>query len=169
MDAKDQPAVLTVENKETFYALAVSDPRETSPEAPPELPHDPGQGGLSRFDSFLYVGGYLNYAAAGMIKILAASGFCIYHAGDLDPDGILILQNIMDIAGKPVIPVGMNAAVFDRYLPWARPLTKTILDQLKKIREGTKAIPGLAELIRRLEETRRGVEQEIIDYQADRE
>jgi hypothetical protein len=163
MEAKDKPAVLTVENKETFYALA--DPREISP----ELPQDPGQGGLSRFDSFLYVGGYLNQAAAGMIKILADSGFCVYHAGDLDPDGILILQNIMDITKKPAIPVGMDAAVFDHYLPWARPLTRTMLDQLKKIREDTKAIPGLADLIRRIEETRRGVEQEIIDYQADRE
>jgi hypothetical protein len=153
IDAKGAPAVLTIENKETFYALAD--------------PQNHGQGGeLSRYDSFLYVGGYLNQAAAGMIKILAASGFRIYHAGDLDPDGILILQNIMDIAGKPVTPVGMDAAVFDRYLPWARPLAGTMLRQLRKVREDTKAIPGLADLIRRIEETGRGVEQEIIDYRA---
>jgi hypothetical protein len=153
VDGKDKPAVLTIENKETFYALANSQ----------NLGQD---NGLSSYDSFLYVGGYLNQAAAGMIRILAASGFCIYHAGDLDPDGILILQNIMDIAGKPVTPVGMNAAVFDRYLPWARPLAGTMLRQLKKVREDTKAIPGLADLIRRVEETGRGVEQEIIDYRA---
>jgi hypothetical protein len=153
LDGKDKPAVLTIENKETFYALA------------DQKNHGPG-GGLSRYDSFLYVGGYLNQAAAGIIKILAASGFRIYHAGDLDPDGILILQNIMDIAGKPITPVGMDAAVFDRYLPWARPLAGTMIRQLKKIREDTKAIPGLADLIRRIEETGRGVEQEIIDYRA---
>jgi hypothetical protein len=57
-----------------------------------------------------------------------------------------------------------SAAVFDRYLPWSRPLTGTMFRQLKKIREDTKMIPGLADLIRRITETRRGVEQEIVDY-----
>jgi hypothetical protein len=142
IDAKDAPAVLTIENKETFYALAY----------------------FSRYDCFLYTGGYPNRAAAALIKILSASGFRFYHAGDLDPDGILILQTIRDIAEQPVSPVGMNAPVFDRYLPWARPLAGTVLAQLKKIRDDTKAIPGLADLIRRIEETGRGVEQEIVDY-----
>jgi hypothetical protein len=151
IEAKDDPAVLTIENKETFYALTASKSggRDDS---------------LSRYDGFLYTGGYPNQAAAALIKTLSSSGFRLYHAGDLDPDGILILQNIADIAGKPVSPVGMNAAVFDRCLPWARPLTGTMLGQLKKIRSDTKTIPGLAELIRRIEETGRGVEQEIIDY-----
>jgi hypothetical protein len=58
----------------------------------------------------------------------------------------------------------MDAAVFDRYLPWARPLTKAALRQEEKIRADTRAIPGLAELLRRIAETRLGVEQEIIDY-----
>jgi hypothetical protein len=161
IDSKERPSVLTIENKETFYAL--SDTPEGPREGPPELPQS-GAAGVSHMDAFLYVGGYLNQAAAGMIKTLADSGFRVYHAGDLDPDGILILQNIMDITGKPVAPVGMNAAVFDRYLPWARPLAGTMLSQLKKVREDTKAIPGLADLMRRIEETGRGVEQEIIDY-----
>ncbi|MDR1655783.1 MAG: DUF2220 domain-containing protein, partial [Treponema sp.] len=147
INAKDAPAVLTIENLETFYALG--DPDKF------------GQG----IDAFLYVGGYLNQAAAAMIKILSASGFRFYHAGDLDPDGILILQNVRDIAEKPVTPIAMNAVIFDRYLPWARPLTRNMLDQTKKIREDTKTIPGLEDLIRRIMETGRGVEQEIIDYQ----
>jgi hypothetical protein len=146
ISAKDAPAVLTIENLETFYALG--DPDKF------------GQG----IDAFLYVGGYLNQAAAAMIKILSASGFCFYHAGDLDPDGILILQNVRDIAEKPVTPIAMNTVIFDRYLPWARPLTRNMLDQAKKIREDTKTIPGLEDLIRRIAETGRGVEQEIIDY-----
>jgi hypothetical protein len=102
-----------------------------------------------------------------MVAILASSGFSLYHAGDLDPDGILILQNILDAAGKPVTPAAMNSAVFKRYLPWARPLAKTMLDQVKKIREDTKSIPGLSDLIRGIEETGCGVEQEIIDYRED--
>jgi hypothetical protein len=112
----------------------------------------------------LYTGGYPNQAAAAVIRVLAASGFRFYHAGDLDPDGILILQHIRDLAGQPVTPVRMDAAAFDRYLFSARPLTGAMLRQLEKIREDTRAIPGLAGLVRRIEETSRGVEQEIIDY-----
>jgi hypothetical protein len=145
---KDHPLVLTIENKETFYALA--GPR--------------GNMGLSRYDCFLYTGGYPNQAAATLIRTLAASGFSFYHAGDLDPDGILILQNVGDIAQKPVTPLLMDAAIFDHYLPWARPLSATALRQAEKIRADTRVVPGLEELLRRIADTRRGVEQEIIDY-----
>jgi hypothetical protein len=148
---KDHPLVLTIENKETFYALAGAQT------------HGPNTS-LSQYDCFLYTGGYFSQAAAAVIRTLAASGFSFYHAGDLDPDGILILQHIGDIAKKPVTPVLMNAVVFDRYLPWARPLPGTALRQAEKIRSDTRAIPGVAELLRRIADTRRGVEQEIIDY-----
>jgi hypothetical protein len=151
LSAGEMPSVLTVENKETFFALGD--------------PQNYGQEGESPvYDCFLYIGGYPNKATAAVIKLLAISGFCFYHAGDLDPDGILILQNIMDIAERPVYPVQMDASTFDRYLPQARPLNKIMLSQTAKIREDTKAIPGMAELIRRIEETGRGLEQEIIDY-----
>ncbi|MDR2662964.1 MAG: DUF2399 domain-containing protein [Treponema sp.] len=145
------PAVLTIENKETFYALG--------------SPQNSGTGGSrSRYSCFLSTAGYPNRAAAALNRVLSSSGFCFYHAGDLDPDGILILQNVMDIAGRPVLPVRMDAAVFDRYLPWSRPLTKTVLRQMEKIREDTAASPALAGLMRRIEATGRGVEQEIINY-----
>jgi hypothetical protein len=149
--AKTRPAVLTVENKETFYAVA--SPRKYA-----------RSGELSRYECFLYTGGYPNRAAAALIKTLAASGFCIYHAGDLDPDGILILQNVADIANLPVCPVRMDSASFDRYFSWSRPLSKTMLRQMKKIRKDTLALPALEGLARRITETGRGVEQEIIDY-----
>jgi hypothetical protein len=148
---KDHPLVLTIENKETFYALTGAQTHGKNT-------------GLSQYDCFLYTGGYPNQAAATVIRILAASGFSFYHAGDLDPDGILILQNVGDIANKSVTPVLMDAAVFDRYLPWARPLAGTVLRQEEKIRADTRAIPGITELLRRIADTRRGVEQEIIDY-----
>jgi hypothetical protein len=145
----EAPAVLTEENKETFYALG--DPRNY-------------ESGEARYDCYLYTGGYPNKAAAGLIRILAASGFRFFHAGDLDPDGILILQNIMDIAERPVSPFRMDGPTFDRYLPLARPLNKVMLRQILKIRKDTRAVPELSALIRRIEETGRGVEQEIIDY-----
>ena len=144
-------SVLTIENKETFYAIA--------------SPHKQGESkGLSRYDCFLYAGGYSNRAAAAIVKILSASGFSFYHAGDLDPDGILILQQIQEIADKPVTPVHMDAATFDQYRAWARTLSKPMLHQIKKIKKETGAIPGLTGLLLRIVETGLGVEQEIIDY-----
>jgi len=142
-------AVLTIENKETFYALG-------SPQNHSKT--------LSRYACFLYTGGYPNRATAALIKTLAASGFSFYHAGDLDPDGILILQYIQDIAKQPVLPLRMDAATFDQCRAWARPLAKSVLRQTEKIRKETRAIPELAGLLRRIEETGLGVEQEIVDY-----
>ncbi|MDR1899942.1 MAG: DUF2399 domain-containing protein [Treponema sp.] len=147
-----EPRVLSIENKEVFYALS-GGLRE-------------GVGEIARYDCFLYTGGYPNQAAAALLRLMASSGFSFFHAGDLDPDGILILQHVMDIAGRPVSPLRMDASSFDRYLPWARPLADTVLRQVPRIRDDTRALPGLAELIRRIEETGRGVEQEIIDYRS---
>jgi len=148
---KKEKNVLTIENKETFYALG-------SPQK-----HNEGKA-LSRYDCFLYIGGYSNRAATAIVKTLAASGFSFYHAGDLDPDGVLILQHIQELAEKPVVPVRMDAVTFDQYQKWARSLTKPMLRQIEKIREETKSNPDLAGLLRRIEETGMGVEQEIIDY-----
>jgi len=146
---KKEKTVLTIENKETFYALG--------------SPQKHGKD-LSRYDCFLYIGGYSNRTTEALVKTLAASDFSFYHAGDLDPDGILILQHIQELAEKPVVPVRMDAATFDQYKAWARPLTKPILRQIEKISEKTRNNSELAGLLRRIEETGLGVEQEIIDY-----
>jgi hypothetical protein len=148
---KEEKTVLTIENKETFYALG--NPQK----------HNESKA-LSHYDCFLYIGGYSNRAAAAIVKTLAASGFSFYHAGDLDPDGILILQHIQELAEKPVVPVRMDAATFDQYQRWARSLTKPMLRQIEKIRKETRNNLDLAGLLRRIEETGTGVEQEIIDY-----
>ena len=142
-----EKTVLTIENKETFYALGTGTGNE-----------------FSRYCCFLYIGGYSNRAAAALLRVLSASGFSFYHAGDLDPDGILILRHIQDIARKPVTPVRMDTATFDQYRAWARTLTPPMLRAIKKIREDTETPPGMDGLLRRIEETGMGIEQEIIDY-----
>jgi hypothetical protein len=148
---KSEKTVLTIENKETFFALG--SPQKSG-----------ASENLSRYDCFLYTGGYPNRAAAALIKTLASSGFTFHHAGDLDPDGVLILQHIQEIAERSVTPIRMDAATFDQYITWARPLTKSTLRQTEKIREETRAIPEIAGLLRRIKETGLGVEQEIVDY-----
>jgi len=148
---KKEKTVLTIENKETFYALGTAHKQKTN-------------AALEKFDCFLYVGGYSNRAAAMIVKKLAASGFSFYHAGDLDPDGLLILQHIQEISGKPVLPLRMDTETFDKYMIWGRTLTKPMLRHIGKIRKETRDIPGMDDLLRRFEETGLGVEQEIIDY-----
>ena len=151
IEQKPEKTVLTIENKETFFALG-------TPQKCGNNEH------LSRYDCFLYIGGYPNRAATSLIKLLADSGFTFHHAGDMDPDGILILQHIQDIAEKPVVPVKMDADSFNQYRAWGRILSIPMLRHAEKIRDEIKAIPGIAELLHRIEETGMGIEQEVVDY-----
>lgn len=158
LESLDEKRVLTVENKETFYSLASVKKRHLSETE-------------SSFDCYIYTGGYPNSAVVTLIKHLVINGFTFYHAGDLDPDGILILQNIQEItqsfgAKENVIPFKMDTDTFKKYKPYGRKLEKTVLNQLKKIKEETKTLPGIAELIQHIERTGLGVEQEIIDYRS---
>jgi len=163
IDAKTIPAVLTIENKETFYAVS----------------HDMLAGNLPAYHCVVYSGGYPSDACAAFLRLLAASSWRFFHAGDLDPTGILILQHITDIvreaaapdadggspaAPAPVTPVFMNEQVFNQYLPHARSLPPASLKEAEKIRADIRSIPGIAELLQRIEETHRGVEQEIISW-----
>ncbi|MDR0636893.1 MAG: DUF2220 family protein [Treponema sp.] len=137
------PSALSIENKETFYALSEQ---------------------LSDFDCLFYTGGYPNAAVQTLVAILAKSGFRLYHAGDLDIDGILILQELTHYAGQPIMPFRMDSSTFDEYAPYGRKLHKNMLNYAHRINETTRSLSGIPELIARIEETGMGIEQEIIDY-----
>ena len=141
-----EASVLTIENKETFFALA---------QAVPALPG---------YSCFLYVGGHPNRAVRALVLLLAESGFRFSHAGDLDPDGILILQELAAMAGKPVQPLRMDTATFDRYRGCGKKLEPAALKRTALIGKEIRSLPGMAALVKRIEETGLGVEQEIIDY-----
>ncbi|MDR2094544.1 MAG: DUF2220 family protein, partial [Treponema sp.] len=127
-----------IENKETFFVLAES---------------------LPGYTCFLYTGGHPNRAVQALVSLLAKAGFSFSHAGDLDPDGILILQELGNITGKKIRPLGMDAATFDRYRNCGRKLEPTMLRRIALITGETRSLPGMEELIRRIEETALGVEQ----------
>jgi hypothetical protein len=146
--------VLMIENKETFFALSTFYPRSG------ETRHAPG----ADYTAMLYTAGHPNRAVRALVSCLAKSGFDFYHAGDLDPDGILILQELREIAGKPVQPVRMDGATFDRYAAYGRKLEPSMVRRIKFIDDTTRRIPGMEELITRIEKTGTGIEQEIIDY-----
>jgi hypothetical protein len=145
------PGALMIENKETFYALAERE----------DLP-------LGRTcQALLYVGGHPNRAVGALAAVLAASDFALYHAGDLDVEGILILQELAAIAGKPVTPVTMDGETFDRYRAYGRKLEASMLRRTSLINEETRRLPGIASLIQRIEQTGMGIEQEIINLAND--
>jgi hypothetical protein len=139
------PSALSVENKETFFALS-------------ERP--------TRFDCLFYTGGYPNAAVQALASILAGSGFTLYHAGDLDIDGILILQELSCCTGRTITPFRMDGATFDEYARYGRKLHKNMLHYAHRISEETRSLPGISELVARIQETGMGIEQEIIDYTA---
>lgn len=137
------PRALGVENKESFYALAES---------------------RGDFDCIFYTAGHPNPAVADLAGALARSGFALFHAGDLDPDGILILQELREAAGREVLPFKMDGTTFDRYRAYGRPLDGSMMERVSRISEATMALPGLRGLVERILSTGVGVEQEIIDY-----
>jgi hypothetical protein len=139
--------VLMIENKETFYALA--ERREQI---------------FPAYSVMLYTAGHPNRAVQTLVTVLADSGFSFSHAGDLDVEGVLILQELSGIAGQPVTPVHMDGATFERYWQHGRKLTNSMLRRASLISEATRRLSGIAELLRRIEESSLGIEQEIIDY-----
>lgn len=143
--AESGPRLLTVENLETFYALSESQ--------------------LDRgFDAVMYSGGHPNRVVQLLAAAFARSGFSIVHAGDLDPDGILIVQELSDAASVPVVPLRMDAATFDEYCEHGRQLDDQSIRRLDLVRSDTLAISGIADLVQRMRTTGKGVEQEIISY-----
>jgi hypothetical protein len=58
----------------------------------------------------------------------------------------------------------MDRATFDRYEHCVRKLDDTMLKSASRISEASLSIPGIIELVGRIQETGIGIEQEIIDY-----
>ncbi|MDR0910705.1 MAG: DUF2220 domain-containing protein [Spirochaetaceae bacterium] len=144
-------SILTVENKETFYALSQGAINSAPTDLFPAL--------------YVYTAGYPNRAVSAFIKKLAAQGCTVYHTGDLDPDGILILQDLCAIIGRAVLPYRMDTKTFNHYKQWGRPLEDTQLKRLALIKDETKNLPGIAALCNIIAQSGLGVEQEIINYE----
>jgi hypothetical protein len=112
----------------------------------------------------VYTDGHPNGAIQALAALLAAAEFEFYFSGDLDPEGIQILQELTDAAEKPVKPVRMDRNTFDRYFSAGDLLGESMLRRLRLIRKEIRVIPGIGGLIKRIEETGMGIDQEIIDY-----
>ncbi len=137
--------LISVENKETFIGLASKQAAV------------PGQ-------AYLYTAGHPNRVVQLLLACFADSGFALSHAGDLDIEGILILQELIDIAQRPILPLCMDVSTFRRYQTFARPLEPSMLKRASFIRPETRNIVGISELIDLILASASGLEQEIIDY-----
>ncbi|MDR0387825.1 MAG: DUF2220 family protein, partial [Treponema sp.] len=80
-----------------------------------------------------------------------------------DIDGILILQELAAMAGKPVTPVRMDRETFEQYRCYGRRLEASMLRRASLITGATRNLEGIRGLIEVIEETGLGIEQEIID------
>ncbi len=129
--------ILIVENKETFMTLPLE---------------------ACGFSLLLYGGGHLNSAAVSLMRLLKESGTELHYFGDLDPDGLLILQEAEKLIEGRLEAWHMDAATYRCYLPYGYPLSEGSLSRLAQVKPGR--FDELAELIRCHQ---RGVEQEVID------
>ncbi|TVQ17488.1 MAG: DUF2399 domain-containing protein [Spirochaetaceae bacterium] len=139
------PALLSVENKETFYSLAE---RLQSGMLPP-------------FDAVAYCGGHPHAAYAKLLSRCAEAGADISHFGDLDPDGLMIVAELARMLDSPVHPFLMDVATYRAYLPYAYDPPPSRIDLLSA--SVASLPPALRPLAAEIVAHRKGVEQEVID------
>jgi hypothetical protein len=99
-----------------------------------------------------------------IVRVLSKAGFDFFHAGEVDPDGILILQDLHKNAKKPVTPVCMDPATFHKYRKHGRKLEISMLNNIRLINETIRSVNGIEDLLSLIESTGLGIEQELIDY-----
>jgi hypothetical protein len=129
-------ALCSIENKETFYHI----------------------GGIPCFAGYIYCGGHLNSAVSSVILKSHESGNGMSHFGDLDPDGILIFNEINELCGGECRPFMMSESVFRKYIDYGYELSP---QQIARLPEEAPGFEAVIELIR---SKNKGVEQEIIDF-----
>ena len=133
--------ILTIENKETFFSLCKLN-----------LP----------FTAYIYTNGWPNSAVRKILDLLVQQGYRLYHAGDLDPEGLAIYQYLHDHYGSR--PFGMNLQVFEQYRSYGRPLSDVEIRSRRFITYLSRLTPEMQNLHDSILKNRIGIEQEIIDY-----
>ncbi len=128
-------AMLSVENKETFYLIDKPD----------------------TYCGYIFCHGHVNEAVKTIISTAYNSGMSIHHFGDMDPDGILIYTSIHDLCGGSSKPYMMDRIVYEKYLEYGYDLSPA---QLSRIPDSA---VHMDDLIKSIKHHRKGIEQEIID------
>lgn len=138
------PAALSIENKETFYAAA---------DRLDQL----------QFACLIYTGGHPNQAVLTVLGHLRDAGVPLSHFGDLDPDGLLIYQELSAALDAPIEPFRMDPQTFAAYRRFGYRLDESRLVRLAPILDPSSTVPEpIRELARDIRATETGVEQEVI-------
>ncbi|TVQ96274.1 MAG: DUF2399 domain-containing protein [Spirochaetaceae bacterium] len=140
-------ALITVENKESFGVTAAG--------------VGSARGGATGIGAVVYTAGHPNRAVQTVVRRAAAGGAAVRHFGDLDPEGLLIYQEIASLVPR-LQPLFMDPETYNRFAAHGRPLNgkeHSLLDRITR--------PELTPLVERMRERRIAVEQEVIDPGAD--
>lgn len=135
-------AVLSIENKETFHVFA----------------HRMTDLSLA---AVVCSAGHPNPAVVALLRHFLAAGASLSHYGDLDPDGILILQELRSALAMPMAPSFMTVDIHRLYAKYGYALDQAQRARLSQV--NPQAPDVLRDLAREIGETGVGVEQEIID------
>lgn len=91
--------------------------------------------------------GQFTYAVWQLLRKLVASGTELYYSGDMDPEGLLMAQRILDIFPENTHTIGMNLTNYQE-VALTHKISEQRLKQLRKIKDS-----GLKLVADRMEET----------------
>lgn len=136
----EQPAlrkVVTVENKANYMAM------EYEPDT-----------------LYIFSHGYFSPLEREFLRKLgravAGKGVEFYHSGDLDYGGVKIYEYIKKSIFPELKPMWMDVDTYNKYEEYATPIAPETLEKLEKVN-----IPDLNDLVKRMLENKKGIEQEI--------
>lgn len=92
-----------------------------------------------------------------MLKNQTSCEVQYFHSGDLDYGGIKIFQHIRRVIFPELQPLQMDVDTYEAYQEFAEELETETLEKLKQVQDEN---PQIQELIRKLLETGKGIEQE---------
>ncbi len=136
--------MVTIEHKETFHAFCAGNSRKPS-------------GG--RHSCVIYTGGYPNNAVRLLVERIAEKGGAVRHFGDMDPEGLLIFQDIDRLVGGSLRTLLMDVDVYRRYLAYGSPFPAAAGARLRLLTN-----PLILPLAAEMERTGIGVEQEVVSF-----
>ena len=142
------PAVLSVENKETFHVLA-SRLREGS------LPRP--------FAAIAYCGGHPHASYLTLLERFAAAGVTLVHFGDLDPDGVLIFAELQAGLRAELHPYLMDVETLRSHLSYGYEPPEA---RVALLRSSLATLPPrIRPLATEIAALGRGVEQEVVEVE----
>lgn len=111
---------------------------------------------------FVYLSGYHNTAKRKFIQLVKLQNESLefYHFGDIDPDGLLILENLKQKTGIDFKPYCMSVDLLKQYEKYCKPLVEN--DQIKA--DGLIKSGKYIETVQYMLDNNVKLEQEIISW-----